>query len=152
MKHTVYIASDHAGFELKEKILTYFTNHPTYQFVDTGPFVYDENDDYPQTLASLCQKYSTEENVFGIVIGGSGTGEAIVANKYPHMRCALWYGGNMDIITLSRNHNNSNVLSLGARFISAEEAYQAITLFLETPFSEDNRHHRRVEQVNSLLS
>lgn len=152
MKHTVYIASDHAGFELKEHLLTYFKDSLQYEFIDTGPYSYDEQDDYPQTLASLCQKCSTEEKAFGVVIGGSGTGEAIVANKYPHMRCALWYGGDMDIIELSRSHNNANVLSLGARFISAEEAYQAITLFLETPFSDEERHQRRVEQVNRILS
>lgn len=152
MKKTVYIASDHAGYELKENILTHFKDHNLYEFINMGPFIYNEDDDYPQTLAALCQKCTSEKTSFGIVIGGSGTGEAIVVNKYPHTRCALWYGGNTDIIKLSRSHNDSNVLSLGARFISADEAYDAVSLFLETPFSNEPRHQRRVAQVNTLLS
>jgi ribose 5-phosphate isomerase B len=145
----VYIASDHAGFELKNKLVSYITEIG-FKVVDLGPYEYNENDDYPKTLKELCEKTSSNKNTFSIVLGGSGTGEAIVSNKYKNVRSALFYGGNLDIVKLSRTHNNANVLSLGARFINEEEAKEAVKIFLNTTFLKEERHMRRIKEIENL--
>jgi len=125
----LYLASDHAGFELKEVLKKYLLEIG-FDVKDMGNFVYDENDDYPDW----------------IVLGGSGQGEAIVANRVPGIRAAVLYNYNEDIIKLSREHNDANILSLGARFISEEDAKKAVKAWIETEFSREERHQRRIEK------
>jgi ribose 5-phosphate isomerase B len=86
----------------------------------------------------------------GIVIGGSGQGEAIAANKVKGVRAAVYYGGSLDIVKLSRTHNDSNILSLGARFLTQEEAIEAIKVWLETPFNNEERHKRRIKKIRAF--
>lgn len=143
----VYIASDHAGFELKEILKTFISENPEYYLEDMGPHTLDPSDDYPDYILPLAEKVAAEEGSMGIVIGGSGEGEAIAANKVQGIRAAEYYGGNLEIVRLSREHNNANILSLGARFVSSEDAKHAVTLWLTTPFSGEERHVRRIEKI-----
>ena len=144
----IHIATDHAGFALKEAVMEYLVEQ-NHDVVDHGAFLFQEDDDYPEFIkkASLAVSENPIDNI-GIIFGGSGQGESIVANKYPHIRCVLWYGGSYDIITLAREHNNANMLSLGARFISKEESIRAVQLFLDTPFSNEKRHSRRINTID----
>lgn len=142
----LYIASDHAGFELKSTLLKFFQEQKI-DCEDCGALTYNDQDDYPDFIIPCAQKVAVSPNNLGIVIGGSGQGEAIAANKVKGIRAALWYGGNKDIITLSKEHNNANILSLGARFITIEEAKEAVLLWLETKFTNEERHLRRIEMI-----
>ncbi len=121
-----------------------------YTIVDLGPEEYDETDDYPVTLEPLLEKVAKDDTAFGIVIGGSGQGEAMTANRFKGIRAAVYYGEPVDILTLSREHNDANVLSLGARFVELDEALGAVKLWLATPFSGDNRHVRRIHELDTL--
>lgn len=141
----IYLASDHAGFELKEKCIAFLLTLG-YEAIDMGPATFDAEDDYPDYIRPLALKVSEGESL-GVVFGGSGTGEAIVANRVPGVRAGVYYGGTLEIPKLAREHNNANVLSLGARFISEEEAFQAITVFIETSFSNEERHMRRIQKI-----
>jgi len=120
--------------------------------LDVGAHEYVEADDYPVYMAAAGLKVA--EDLTGetraIIFGGSGQGEAIVANRFPGVRAVVWYGGNMDIIKLSREHNNANVLSFGARFTTDEEAKKAVELWLATPFSKEERHERRIAQIDNI--
>lgn len=151
----VYFASDHAGFALKE-ILMPFVRSLGYEVEDCGPLEYDEMDDYPDFISRAAGAVSNSTEVSrGIVIGGSGQGEAMVANRFPNVRAAVYTGQYQpadgrnvpDTIALSRLDNDANVLSLGARFLTAEEAQAAVQKWLETPFSEEVRHKRRIEKI-----
>src|SRR3989338_8482041 len=151
MKKRIYIGADHAGFELKKKLIDFLVKELKYEVVDVGPYSYDENDDYPDFVISCARKVarSADENreSVGIVIGGSGQGEAIAANKVKGIRCCVYYGGDKKIITLSKEHNDANVLSLGARFISTRKAKNVVKLWLETKFLNEERHKRRIEKI-----
>lgn len=157
----IFIAADHAGFELK-KYLVEHLHQDGHEMIDCGAHELKEGDDYPLYISKAAKDVSeiataqhaqaiTAEvaEVRGIVIGGSGQGEAIVANKFPFVRAALYYGGPKDIITLSREHNDANILSLGARFLSSNEALDAVRLWIATPFSSDPRHARRIEEIEN---
>src|SRR3989344_5688834 len=128
----IYIGSDHAGFELKGKLISYL-KEKGHEVEDKGAFKLDP------------------ENSISIIIGGSGQGEAIEANRFKHVRAEVYYGGSPDsgleTVKLAREHNNANVLSLGARLISEEEAKKAVEIFLSTPFS-GGRHKRRIEKLD----
>jgi ribose 5-phosphate isomerase B len=143
----VYIASDHAGFELKSA-LGAFLGERGYIVEDLGPHNYELADDYPDTIGPLARAIADDKTAFGIAIGYSGQGEAMVCNRTNGVRAAVYYGGNKDIITLSREHNDANVLSLGAKFLSQDEAKEAVLLWLETPFSNEERHVRRISKLN----
>lgn len=145
----IYIGSDHAGFELKEKINKYLVTLK-YQTEDKGAFILDDNDDYPNFIKLVAEAVSLDKDSFGIILGGSGQGEQIVANKIDGIRAIEYYGGNLEIIKLGREHNNANVLSLGARFVNEQEAFEAVKIFLETKFSEETRHKRRLGQINTI--
>lgn len=143
----IYLGSDHAGFHLKEEI-RHFLVERGYQVLDMGPNRFDKDDDYPDFVYLVAGRVAKEGDARGIVFGGSGEGEAMVANRYTGVRAAVWYGKNDRIITLSREHNDANVLAIGARFVSSEEAKQAVQLWLDTPFSPDSRHKRRIDKID----
>ncbi len=142
----IFIASDHAGFELKQRIAGYLTERGR-QVEDLGPETFVPTDDYPLTIAPLAKKVAKTKGAMGIAIGGSGQGEAIECNRTKGVRAAVYYGGSHDIVKLSRQHNDANVLALGARFVSAAEAIAAVELWLATPFSHDERHARRIKEL-----
>src|SRR6266404_8551464 len=131
---TVFLASDHAGYELKSALNAFLTEHG-YKVEDLGPLNYDANDDYPDTIGPLARAMADNHAAFGIAIGGSGQGEAIVCNRTEGVRAIVYYGGKTEILTLSRQHNNANVLSLGARFLTQEEAKEAALLWLQTDYT-----------------
>jgi len=144
---TIYIGADHRGFKLKE-ILKIFLKENGHEVVDFGNSNYDENDDYPDFILPVAKKVaeSPEQNR-GIVLGGSGQGEAMAANRIKGVRAAVIYSYNEDIIKLSREHNDANVLSLGASFLNEEQAKKAVKLWLETPFSGEERHIKRIKKI-----
>lgn len=144
----IYFATDHAGFDLKNKIFNYVKDLG-YEVEDCGAYELNPTDDYPEFIKRASQKVSENpNNTKAIIFGGSGQGENMVANKFKNIRSVVFYGGPIEIIKLSREHNDSNVLSLGARFISEDEAKEAVKIWLETPFSEDERHIRRIAEID----
>ncbi len=147
----IYFATDHAGFELKQNILVYVRDVLGYEVVDCGACAYDEGDDYPEYIRKAGEAVSQDsQNTKAIICGGSGQGEAIVANRFAHVRAVVYYGGQPEIIRLSREHNDANVLSFGARFVSIAEAQEVVSLWLRTPFSGDERHVRRIAQIDNV--
>jgi ribose 5-phosphate isomerase B len=147
---TIYFATDHAGFELKNTLLAFVRDELGFDVVDCGAHEFNSDDDYPDTIGLAAQAVSEDSvNRKGIVFGGSGQGEAIVANKYSGVRAAVYYGSQPSIVSLSREHNDANILSLGARFLTQEEAKEAVRVWLTTDFSRDPRHVRRIEKIPS---
>ncbi len=146
----IYIASDHAGFELKNN-LAEFIKSLGFTVVDKGPFSLDENDDYPDYVRLVASEILKDpDGIKGIILGGTGQGEAMAVNRYKGIRAAVYYGGSLDIVKLSREHNDANILSLGARFIGLDEAEKAVKLWLETSFSGEERHKRRIDKIDSF--
>ena len=145
MKNKVIIAADHAGYERKEEI-KHALQEEGYEVEDVGAHGNDPQDDYPDFIIPAAQKV-VEENVFGIILGGSGQGETLAANKVKGARAALYYGGNPDIVHLSKDHNNANILSLGARFLTKDEAITAAKAWLATTFGNEERHERRLKKI-----
>ena len=141
----LFIASDHAGFDLKEKIKSYFLN---IEWIDLGTKSADSVD-YPDFADALAKELSEDGNDRAILICGSGRGMAIRANKYPHIRAALCY--NNEITELSRLHNDANVLCLGSRFCELDAATQMVKIFLNTDF-EGGRHQRRVDKLSKAVN
>lgn len=143
----IFFASDHAGFEMKNVLIEY-VKELGYETEDCGAYELNPEDDYPEFVKKAAQAVSlTPEAARAIVLGGSGQGEDMVADKFPNVRSAEYYGGNLEVVKLSREHNDANVLSLGARFLSLDEAKEAVKLWLETPFSSEERHKRRIDQI-----
>ena len=145
----IYLGSDHAGYDLK-LVLADFLKDRGYSPEDLGPHVRDLTDDYPDFVAPVAQAVAADPLSWGIVIGGNGQGEAVVANRFHGVRAAVLYSFNERMIRTAREHDNANVLSLGARFIADEEAKAAVLLWLETPFSNDARHLRRLAKLDAL--
>ena len=139
----VFIASDHAGFALKNALLEHVRTLG-YEVEDMGAFKQEPDDDYPDFVIPLAKRVADETGARGIIIGWSGQGEAMCANRVKGVRAAVYYGGPPEVVSLSREHNNSNILSLGARLVSEENAKMAVRIFLETPFSDSPRHARRL--------
>ncbi len=144
----VLFASDHAGFEAKEKLIA-FVQELGYETEDLGAASLDQNDDYPDFIKPLADRIAVEPETRGVILGGSGQGEAMVANRVKGVRAAVYYGGTSELAKLARQHNDANILSLGARFLSKDEAHVAVQLFLETPFSDDERHVRRIKKIDA---
>ncbi len=145
----IYMASDHAGYELKEAVKRYLAEKSR-EFIDVGPHSYDKDDDYPDFIIPAAEKVALHPGNRGIIFGGSGQGEAIAANKVKGIRAAVFYGGPDEIVSLSREHNNANVLSIGARFVKAESAIKAVELWLGTPFAGEERHGRRARKISDF--
>ena len=142
----VHIGTDHAGFQLKEYLKEQLTA-AGFEVVDHGSLTYDALDDYPDTCIPAAQAVVAEPGSLGIVIGGSGNGEQLAANKVQGCRAILSW--NTDTARLGREHNNANVIALGGRMQSLEEGLAMVMTFLETPFSEDPRHVRRLDMVTA---
>jgi ribose 5-phosphate isomerase B len=138
----VHIGSDHAGFELKNYLIAVLTEDG-HELVDHGPNAYDAEDDYPVFCIPTAEAAVADPGSLAIVIGGSGNGEQIAANKVVGTRAALAYS--LDTARLGREHNDANVISIGARMHTQDEALEMVRLFLATPFSGDPRHARRIE-------
>jgi ribose 5-phosphate isomerase B len=146
----IYIASDHAGFDLKEQIKK-LLEEMKMEYTDMGPHSYDAQDDYPDFVYPAAKRVAEKPGIHkGIVIGGSGQGEAIVANKVNGIRAGLYNGGPDEIVSLTRTHNNANVLSLGARFLSTALALAAVKNWLQTTYPGEERHQRRIEKIDRL--
>jgi ribose 5-phosphate isomerase B len=155
----IFFAADHAGFRLKQALLEHLSIH-AYAVEDCGAFELDPDDDYPDFITPLARKVAEMPGSFGIICGGSGQGEAMAANRVPGVRAAVYYGqmkvtdtldreggyseDGFDAVRLPRRHNNANVLSIGARFVSPVEASEAVRVFLETEYTADERHVRRL--------
>ena len=149
MSITIHLATDHAGFEMKE-FLKDALEELGYDLVDHGAYEYDETDDYPDYISLAALGVSESEGDRAVVFGGSGQGEAMVANRFPGVRAASYYHYDPEIIKLSRYHNDCNVLSVGSRFLSNEEVLESVLFWLELPFSEEERHKRRLEKLAEL--
>lgn len=145
----VYLATDHAGFELKETIKK-FLESEGFEVKDLGADSLDPEDDYPDFISLAARAVSKDPSSRAIILGGSGQGEAMVANKFPNVRAAVYYGKLEQMPELTRQHNDSNVLSLGARFLKEDEAIKAVKLFLQTPFLNEERHLRRINKIKQL--
>ena len=143
----IYLGTDHAGFELKEKIKSYLLEK-NYEIEDCGAFEFDKSDDYPDFISKAAIKISKDLSSFGIVFGKSGAGECITANKIKNVRAIL--GFSAENVKLAREHNDANVLSLGSAFVDDELAKKMTTIFLETPFSNDERHIRRINKIKEI--
>ena len=145
----VHLGSDHAGLELKDHLLGWLAE-AGHEVVDHGPFAYDPADDYPvfclRAAEAVASEWQRGQDSFGVVVGGSGNGEQIAANKVPGVRAALVW--NTETAQLARQHNDANVVSIGARQHSDEEATALVLEFLKTPFSGDERHARRIGLVS----
>lgn len=159
----IAITTDHAGFDALQLLDAYIVSlgHETVNF---GPKTHDIDDDYPDFMFGAARAVSEGQCEVGIILGGSGQGEAMAANRQKGVRCALFYGpvvaktaidaeGNLssdpyEIIKLSRQHNNANILSLSGRFLSLEEMKNAVKIWLETPFSGIERHARRIQKLD----
>ncbi len=154
-KPKIYIGTDHAGFELKEKLIP-FVKTLGYEVVDCGAFKYEKEDDYPDFVSPVAKAVALNpDNNCGIILGASGQGEAIVANRYPNVRAVVFYGKpglfpKDDIIKLSREHNDSNVLSLGARFLNIGQAKKAVKEWLSVQFTYKERHIRRIKKIEKI--
>lgn len=148
-KGKIIIATDHAGFELKDHVKI-FLQQSGFEVEDEGAHSFDQNDDYPDFIIPAAKKVAKDKHSKGIIFGASGQGEAIAANKVKGIRAALYYGKNLEIVKLSRTHNDANILSLGAKFLSKEEAIEAIKEWLSTDFSNEERHKRRIMKINNI--
>lgn len=142
----VHIATDHAAFELKQYLVERL-RADGHDVVDHGAATYEELDDYPPLMIPCAEAVVAEPGSLGIVLGGSGNGEQIAANKVDGVRAALAY--NVEIATLARQHNDANLVALGGRMQSLEESYAIVAAFLATPFSGAERHQRRIDQITA---
>ena len=146
MNKTIVLATDHAGFELKEHVKK-FLSEKGFEIKDFGALEYDALDDYPDFIIPAA-KFISEHKLIGIIFGGSGQGEAMAANRIKGIRAAVFYDGPDDIIELSKLHNNANILSIGARFVSKQKSEEIINLWLSTNF-EKGRHQKRIDKLDS---
>ena len=150
LRMRVHLGSDHAGLELKNHLAQWLVDHG-YEPVDHGPFVQDPQDDYPVFCLRAAEAVASEraagQDSLGVVIGGSGNGEQMAANKVTGVRCALAWSE--ETAALARQHNDANVVSVGGRMHPLEDMTRFVEVFLETPFSGDARHVRRIRQLTA---
>jgi ribose 5-phosphate isomerase B len=143
----IHIATDHAGLDLKNIIRDYLISKG-HEVTDHGAHEYDALDDYPDYIFPCARAVASDLESRGIILGGSGQGEAMAANRVKGVRAAVFYNGPVEIVKLSREHNNANILSLGARFMTEEEIYGVIEMWLDEPFG-GGRHQRRIDKLDS---
>ena len=141
----VYLGSDHAGYELKNHLVEWLKG-AGHEPVDCGPHIYDAEDDYPPFCLRAAERTAADPEALGVVIGGSGNGEAIAANKVKGVRAALAWSE--QTAALGREHNNANVISIGGRMHTEDEATRFVEIFLNTPYSGEPRHTRRIEMLS----
>lgn len=149
-KPTIHLATDHAGLHHKDAVKVWLEGEG-FTIVDHGSFVLDPLDDFTDTVAHASREVSkAPQTCRGIIFGGSGQGEAMVANRFKGVRATVFYGGDNSIITLSREHNDANVLSIGARFVTVDESKEVIWTWLHTEFSAEEKYQRRNDEIDSL--
>ena len=144
----IHIATDHAGFNLKVKIQNHLISKG-HDVVDHGANIFDPDDDYPDYIFPCAKAVAKDKNCLGIILGGSGQGEAIAANRIKGVRAIVYYGFEETVPFLSREHNNANIISIGARFVSENEIFDVIDRWMKTPFSE-GRHLRRIKKLDNI--
>lgn len=161
----IYLATDHTGLDLKNAVKDFLVEK-SYEVEDLGAYELDPGDDFPDFISKAGEKVSKNPQDVAIIFGGSGQGEAMLANKYPNVRCALFYSQAVpaqaadisgrqssdpfEIVKLTRQHNHANILSIGARFLKEEDVLKAVLIWLETPFGDEQRHVRRVEKIKKI--
>lgn len=146
----IHLATDHAGFEMKEALKAELLSGGM-DVKDWGAYEHNPEDDYPDFIAPAAKAVSVDpENSRAVIFGGSGQGEAMLANRFPNVRAAVFYGHEGEIATLSREHNNANILSVGARFVSSEETVRITLAWLDADFSGEERHVRRIEKIENI--
>ena len=143
---TIHLSTDHAGLDLKNKIKESLINDK-YNIVDHGAYEYNALDDYPDFIIPCAIAVAKDLNSLGIILGGSGQGEAMAANRVKGVRAAVFYNGPIEIIKLSKQHNNSNILSLGARFLEFNKILDIIKIWIKEPF-EGGRHQKRIDKLD----
>jgi ribose 5-phosphate isomerase B len=143
----IAVGTDHAGYLMKEEVKK-FLIASGHEVIDMGAHDLQSGDDYPDFVVPVARAVANNEVTRGIVFGGSGQGEAMVANRVKGVRATVYYGGTTDIIKLSREHNDANILSLGARFLSGDDAKHVVEMWLSTDFTHDERHARRIEKID----
>jgi ribose 5-phosphate isomerase B len=148
-KSLIYLGGDHAGYFLKENVKLFLIERG-FSISDFGPEIFDQHDDYPDILHPLACELSKYPKQRAIVFGGSGMGESIVLNRYSHVRCGVWYGGDFEIIKNYREHDDINALAIATRFIETKDVYKAIEIFLQTRFLNEERFIRRVEKIDGM--
>ena len=156
----IYIGTDHAGYVLKEKLVTVLKAQG-HEVIDEGAYTYEEEDDYPDFVSKVARAVSKDlhdsTKVRGILLGGSGEGEAITANRFPYVRAIVYYGkvtpvveDESGILFRSRAHNDANVLSLGARYFTEDDVVEIVNFWLNAPYSGEERHVRRLAKIDAL--
>jgi len=161
----VYLATDHTGVTLKDKVKTLLQKEG-YEVQDCGAYTYDKDDDYPDFISKAAEAVSKDRSSKGIIFGGSGQGEAIVANKFNGVRCALFYAPALPthsvniegkkstdpfaILTLTREHNDANMLSIGVRFVKEDDVMHVVKAWLQAPDATIERHLRRVAKITKI--
>ena len=148
-KPTIHLATDHAGFERKNEVAQWL-KEAGYVVVDHGAHTHDTEDDFPDYIKKASEAVSKEPTSRAVIFGGSGQGEAMVANRFPHVRATVYYGGDEDIVALSREHNDANVLSIGARFVSFETSVRILKKWLCVPFSDNSKYERRNQKIEHI--
>ena len=145
----IHIGADHAGLELKGALIEHFSSQG-HEVKDHGPFQYDALDDYPDFCIPAAEAVVKDPGSLGIVIGGSGNGEQIAANKVKGVRAALAWS--IETAKLAKQHNNANVISIGGRMHSIDECKAILDAFINEPFSNDERHIRRIDKISKYES
>jgi len=147
----IILAADHAGFKLKESVRSYLQSKG-HSVLDVGAHALVPEDDYPPYMIAAAMKVAADMKgeTKAILFGKSGQGEAMVANRFPGVRAAVWYGSNDEVVKLSREHNDSNILSIGAGLVTDADAMKAVELWLTTPFSAEEKHERRIKEIDNI--
>jgi ribose 5-phosphate isomerase B len=145
----IYLATDHAGWSHKEALKRWLLAQSTYEVIDCGARTFNAEDDYPDFITPAAQAVAEDpQSSRAIIFGGSGQGEAMCANRFKHVRATVYYGGPEEILTLSRAHNDANVLSIGARFVEAAALPKLVEIWLAAPGPHEEKYQRRITKMS----